>query len=74
MIATVSFSIQTAWVGVSFFVGTLAIRSTTDWPATTFPNTVYWAGSFGLSAVEMKNWLPPELGYPVLAIAIVYFL
>jgi hypothetical protein len=27
-----------------------------------------------LSAVEMKNWLPAELGWPVLAIATEYFL
>jgi hypothetical protein len=43
-ILMVSFSIQTAWVGVSPLApptGTWAILSTTDWPETTLPNTAY---------------------------------
>src|SRR3974390_3464256 len=61
-------------------VDTALILSTTSFPCTTLPNTVYpqsvavlarWLRDL-LSATLMKNWLVAELGSLVLAMAMVW--
>src|SRR5271165_1872921 len=73
---TMACRIQAAWSGdwpVDPPVGMAAIRFTTSKPEITWPKTVYCgASSLELSCMLMKNWLPPECGWPVLAIAMVY--
>ena len=44
------------------FRSTFEIASATSWPDVTFPNAVYCRSRCGVSATQMKNWLPAESG------------